>query len=770
MENTNIILSQEALDNSQETIQLLIEAANEIASASEQDFQEMKGKKWYKRLWELVTFSKDNEKRIARNVSNLSKLQEIIMKAIVVLANQSANTAEIVKENSEIIAVLASKMEMSTSVQHAIISELEKLKTGIETHMAFQELSEKSAIVAINTLAVLSEEIKSNKKIAKDYFSEMLECAQCSSDILQENFNKENIEDLSSSESYLLYEMVMEYIYLATGDFEYDGDVLDYISINNRKANAIKSKIERIVSMANAKSLLNRFSGVNCFVVDDDGVEYCEDSQGEEGTAETAEESVAVGSNVSPEIELEDLTIDRMLHIREGEVHKFENKDIKMKSLIRCSGTLEFENCVITFNESGCSDEIVLCGEAELIARNCIFVNKDFDEEHFITEDGDHENEPTVSFENCSFLDCSCFLSLYAGSVVLKNSCLLNCARDFLHLNTRVDLEIENVEIENNALTNFNLDSYEDAYSSNTSLFHVGSENYIISYVKVREIGEFRNILKDKKHHYDYKYFDVDVRWGDKGVIENCVFENAKQCIKARKIRNCVFEKCENVLKLYKGAKVEGCKFVECTNNIIENDWSSDGIEISYCEFLNCKNTVKDKYQGLGVSDPLACITIACSKKGNDSKIKRCVFDGIDIDEGFLIKATTLEKLPYYQVDIEDCDFRNCKTNRKSGQIIKTYGSYYKTFGGSQSILLINISSCKGLDRINKESSTCQSETIDEAKKSIAALSGAVVASAILPFALPGVLASTALGHTTAKILKDKAEKNKQLNENARNE
>ncbi|MBR2876808.1 MAG: hypothetical protein IKC01_06700, partial [Clostridia bacterium] len=98
MDQYKIEITQQGKENLTETIATLMEAAQEIANSAEKDFEKMKSKKWYKRLWELVTCSKDNQKITARGVTNLAKLTEIVMKAIVILANHSEETAEKVFE------------------------------------------------------------------------------------------------------------------------------------------------------------------------------------------------------------------------------------------------------------------------------------------------------------------------------------------------------------------------------------------------------------------------------------------------------------------------------------------------------------------------------------------------------------------------------------------------------------------------------------------------------------------------------------------------
>ena len=126
MDNYELLLSKEAEENIEEAIATLISAAQDIANKSEQDFERIKEKKWYKRLWELVTFSKDNEKIQARGVSNLAKLNEIIMKAIVLLSKQSKNNADRIYEALQKIQSLTEYVSELYAQQETIIHQ----KTG----------------------------------------------------------------------------------------------------------------------------------------------------------------------------------------------------------------------------------------------------------------------------------------------------------------------------------------------------------------------------------------------------------------------------------------------------------------------------------------------------------------------------------------------------------------------------------------------------------------------------------------------------------------
>jgi hypothetical protein len=58
---------------SEENLSMLREAAEELFSATEADFEQIKSRKWYKRLWQMITFSRENEILLAKNMIQTQK-------------------------------------------------------------------------------------------------------------------------------------------------------------------------------------------------------------------------------------------------------------------------------------------------------------------------------------------------------------------------------------------------------------------------------------------------------------------------------------------------------------------------------------------------------------------------------------------------------------------------------------------------------------------------------------------------------------------------
>lgn len=214
MEEIRVGLSEDALNSPRESIQDLIEASNAIASASEKDFEKMKNTTWYKRLWKMVTFSKDNQKIMANGISNLAKLQEIVMKALLQLSEQNTELTEIVNNNSEILEELCNKVAVSSKQHYAMLVQLNRIKSGIEKNVYIDDLSGDSRIIIVNAITRIAENLDDHSELSRKYISRLMATAEFTSADLQNNIDFSCIENLKNKEAQLLFRLCKEYIYI----------------------------------------------------------------------------------------------------------------------------------------------------------------------------------------------------------------------------------------------------------------------------------------------------------------------------------------------------------------------------------------------------------------------------------------------------------------------------------------------------------------------------------------------------------------------------
>lgn len=256
MENYQIELTEAGRENIEETINCLVESAKAIAESSEADFETIKEKKWYKRLWEVITFSKDNQKIQARGVSNLAKLNEITMKAIVILSKYSAETAEIVSESVQKIENLENCFGQLASGMKKIALEVKSLKYNYKKSLSIQDLNvtDRDIVGSIffkYVKSCLADGIMPNEYSQK-FYSYAMEGDTPEDDISVET----HLDLLSNDVQQLLYRLNQSYYYLIKGEFD-DSDYFDDFDISRKNIKVIKEQIENAVLLMGAENYSN---------------------------------------------------------------------------------------------------------------------------------------------------------------------------------------------------------------------------------------------------------------------------------------------------------------------------------------------------------------------------------------------------------------------------------------------------------------------------------------------------------------------------------
>lgn len=81
-------------------------AVNKLIHATEAQFQEIKQEKWYHRLFDMVTFSKKREKRMAGQIGSLAQAQEILLEILVHLSATDTEVADLARTCMDDIRLL----------------------------------------------------------------------------------------------------------------------------------------------------------------------------------------------------------------------------------------------------------------------------------------------------------------------------------------------------------------------------------------------------------------------------------------------------------------------------------------------------------------------------------------------------------------------------------------------------------------------------------------------------------------------------------------
>lgn len=403
-----------------------------------------------------------------------------------------------------------------------------------------------------------------------------------------------------------------------------------------------------------------------------------------------------------------DISISNNLYIEQGKTKKFENNIIHLSSIINCDGNLLFDNCVVYYNDTGDTNEINLAGDATLEFMNCKIICKGTDRASFIEAEGISD----IVLQNCELFDCSYFIDLKEESKILIDSCKIeNPSKEFINGTVKKGM-ISNCHIKFTEIPKLIVESTND-----DSLYGIFNCNLI------DETDEFIIeeclIYKDKllsESQSDIRVFDIAG-----AVYKNCSFTNISNCIsKAKrvnkskflncidvivteqhsgiKIDDCIFKYCERIVQAGKGSIVSSCQFFKCRNRIIEVGVCGN-VTIDFCEFYN----IKYENGASGFKDACLYFPKAKGQEANVSRVRNCIFNGVNARDGFLIMGDVHDKKSGITAYVEECSFKNCVTNHESEKIIKEYSSYSGLFNRQIKVNAVVIYNCRGLDKVNKK-------------------------------------------------------------------
>ena len=187
-------------------IDLLIEAANDIQSATEANFKHMKEKKWFKRLWEMATFSKNNVKVLAKNTASLAQMQDIVMKAIIMASKES-------KEISKYLAAHSEQLEGMVKGQVKLADAIAKIKYGHDERPDINDMpTEYQYVIASAALKFADKACGENdvSQLAQQYLRNLRNCcvARLNPDVTEFDYGK--INNLSADGQKLLAVILCE--------------------------------------------------------------------------------------------------------------------------------------------------------------------------------------------------------------------------------------------------------------------------------------------------------------------------------------------------------------------------------------------------------------------------------------------------------------------------------------------------------------------------------------------------------------------------------
>ena len=252
--------------NGEEDIQFLIESAAEISSATEADFESMKSKAWYKRFWNMITFSKDNEKNLAKGTKSLAKLQEITIQVMLKLSNENVQFAEAVRNNTNLLDKLANSEIRLTKGVKELLADMQQRKYGNYERLDISVLSKENRSIIISVLRKFISSCIGDSvagKFCKEYLSYLRSYSNLEGGYMAD-FDYDRIQLLSQKEQELLFIMLCEAKALLVADEKYSQEkyeiIKEYISISGVTASKININVDETVKLEGCDSI-SRFYG-----------------------------------------------------------------------------------------------------------------------------------------------------------------------------------------------------------------------------------------------------------------------------------------------------------------------------------------------------------------------------------------------------------------------------------------------------------------------------------------------------------------------------
>lgn len=663
-------------------------AIKKISTSSENQFNELKKERWFNRLFNMITFSNKKNIRLAEQISTLAQAQEILVRILLLLSEKSLEISELVKNNTKDIEKLG---ENDIYLLNRI-KKLEDKVFGIKREIKLKNLSLQAKEIlstCLKELSTLFDYTNDNQKLYVNFILNQLNI-----DRVEYNNLELAIDELdSNNEKTQILISCLEYIYLKNNNFNIlktNYQILNFIEMfyfSEKKIDEIKNQVERD---SNFDGIIFRYTN-----------NYNEDFEDDDFLLDFINDIGKI------EIEKEDLYINSMINIKEGEVYVIENKNIHISSMINCSGTLEIKNSTLYYNEilnkevKKIFNKINLGDNSTLKVENSTVICKSYDKEFFIK--GEDLKKSNIYLKNTIFIDCLNFINSYVIDASIENCEFRNCVRNFFKIDIWGDFLMKYCSIIQEKLPDFKIPIKEYKHineilfcinnSSKKSAIFTNNKVDIYFYDNERQYNQLissyfnKNLIIKNSIFNNHLENNISLQI-EADNVDNCAFFSLSNILKTKNIDNCFFENCSFICQernsnlLY----IKNTEFRNCSNSLFLSDKDSINqysLRPSYYHnkivFENCK------FSGKGL------IKENFIELGRSSQIKNCEFSNISM-KNFLISISIDEKS---LILIQNCVFKNCTTERKDKEIIKKYESMQRVIKGELIYKMAEIKDCQ---------------------------------------------------------------------------
>ena len=476
-------------------------------------------------------------------------------------------------------------------------------------------------------------------------------------------------------------------------------------------------------------------------------VKNCVFSEATLANMKTEEPAVEKSSNSELSIKLgalESEIISSDIEVKKGKTLRFENKEIFVRADIECSGKVEFENCVIHYNEKdNCGIKMQGSGKSLVSIKNCKFIGYGYKCAFISFNDPD---KCIISVEDTEFTDCCCFIVDYDGAFedgeIAFSRCTFKNCLSFVHIEeSSGEFNMSDCIIIQNDIPEYYKKATRKKNGNNSYLFDQSPfirkrQVYLfdLSSCDITSCVKNTAVIISSNFDTNTKKFKIDGLGLNLGIFNgenecakfvNCHFIGSTPSTyilyNASAIANSYFRNCNHpyygecgVLEI-----VEDCIFDNCTDI-----FDVDDISIERCQFIKCDEIISGCNDRVNIED-CKFINISlkfddCFNLGVDSEIKNCLFDGIKCDDHYLVYSSNNSNKSSTDiiVVISGCEFHNCTTGNGDGELedfihLSNKATIKTLFNEREEwYTAIEIEDCEGLENLDKEGDTAENYTI----------------------------------------------------------
>ena len=649
-------------------------AIKRLCTASENQYVSIKQEAWYKRLFNRITFSNKNWILVTEQIRTVSQMQEILVSILEKLSDVDEGIARIVVDAMSYIRelqnnniILSNKIDELCKKVDLLIKVVFDIKKDLDISM----LSETGKVVLKSCLYELSKRLQNSSEEQKFFANSVISnLGNC--DRSGKPFDLIKYLDEISRQRILACCMV--YLYLketSTDIYSQYTEFLEEFNIGNKTIQLISQNIDDLYELCGIQGFFFKYG-----IVKEHTTSLKFDVNQTAYKAPNAEES------------FEEEFISQVLIIGQGDIKKYYKKKLHNPYIV-CDGRIEISDCILYYNESKIPFKITLGKGAEMLLRNTTIICKGIDKTELIHCSQDN----SIQFTNCRFIECSYFLrGDKLKSLTIKNCVLENCLSYFV----RVFLaDISKCSIIGNRIL------------QNRKVF--SEYDYIREPVfKIGSIGTSGNSCTFENNYIDQMEEDnrLKIRYIDCNfaTVKNCTFKGINEAIRVLSIENsefiqcnhcielayavtdsyatvqkCLFVRATNVIKARPHVTIRDCIFVSCFNELISASLVN-AIRIIQCIFSDIRLTEQNTHE------TPCCIKLACKTRNT---VEDSIFDGINIEKGYLIAENRQHIKDGYICDIVSTSFAHCVTKNEDRKL------------NSNTIKISD--SCRGIEKTNLE-------------------------------------------------------------------